>query len=76
MPTADIAAQMARARARSAASGNTVPSIERVEGMIIAPPMPMKARVAMSASALPANAEAIVPTPNTASPAMSIPFRP
>ena len=58
MPTAAMAAQMAMARARSSASGKTVPRIDSVDGMIMAPPMPMKARVAMSTLASVANAAA------------------
>ncbi len=76
MPTAAMAAQMAMARVRSLASGKTEPRIERVAGMIMAPPIPMKARVRMSALALVDSAAAVVPMPNTTRPRVSMPLRP
>jgi hypothetical protein len=50
--------------------------IERVAGMIIAPPTPMSARVAMSWSASLANADRIDPVPMIASPMARAPRRP
>ena len=44
--------------------------------MISAPPMPMNARVKISAFALPAKADAIEPTPKMARPTISAPLRP
>jgi hypothetical protein len=43
-----VAAQMAMARARSRGTVKTLVMIDRVEGMIIAAPIPMTARVPMS----------------------------
>ena len=50
MPMPETAAQIAIALARSFA-GNVAVRIERVDGMINAPPMPMSARAAISARA-------------------------
>ena len=47
-PRPENPAQMAMARPRSRGSRNTLVRIDRVDGMISAPPMPMKARVAIS----------------------------
>ena len=49
--------------ARSFRSVNTLVMIERVAGMISAPPTPMRARVAISWSALLANDDRIEPCP-------------
>ena len=65
---AETPAQTPMARARSLGSWKTFVRIDRVAGMISAPPMPMKQRVAMSMPAEVANAEAAEPTPNTTSP--------
>lgn len=61
-PTAATAVHMPMAMARSRRSGKTWRSIDRVAGMIIAPPTPSRARAAMSTpgeSAVAASAEAI-----------------
>ena len=50
--------------------------IDSVEGMMNAPPMPISARVAISISAEPANADSAEPRPNTASPNASAFLRP
>ncbi len=56
--------------------GKTLVMIDSVAGMMNAPPMPMNARVAISWSALFANADASEPIPNTTSPICSAPRRP
>jgi hypothetical protein len=59
---------MPMALPRSAGSVNTFVMIDRVDGMMNAPPMPIMARVAMSRSAESASADAADPMPNSASP--------
>ena len=76
MPMAEKPAQTAMARARSAGTVNTLLMMERVAGMISAPPMPMTARVAMSWSAEPASADATDPMPKISSPMLSPRRRP
>ena len=70
MPRPDTPAQMPIARPRSSA-GNTFVRIDRVAGMINAPPMPMSARVPISVLADPANADRIEPIPKTTRPMAS-----
>ncbi len=67
-PRADTPAHTPIAFARSAGSRNRLVMIDRVAGMMNAPPMPMNARVAMSTPVEPDRAEASEPTPNTARP--------
>ena len=62
MPRPETPAQMPIARPRSSA-GNTLVRIDRVAGMMNAPPMPARARKAMSWPAVPAKADATDPTP-------------
>ena len=69
-------AQMAMARPRSRGSRNTLVRIDSVAGMIRAPPMPMKARVAISPSADVDIAAAAEPMPNNTMPSCSAPLRP
>ena len=56
--------------------GKTLVMIESVAGMMNAPPMPMKARVAMSWSDVVASAENSEPSPKTIRPSCSAPRRP
>ena len=53
-----------------------MPRIDSVDGMIMAPPMPMKARVAISMSASPGEGRSQRAEPKTTRPAVSIPLRP
>ena len=76
MPTAEKPAQMAMARARSAGTVKTLVTIDRVAGMINAPPMPITQRVAMSWPALPAVADSTEPMPKISRPMLSAPLRP
>ena len=69
-------AQMAIARPRSRGSRNTLVRIDRVEGMISAPPMPMNARVKMRCCGEPARAESTEPMANMTMPMCSAPLRP
>ena len=75
MPSPATAAQIPIAFGRSSA-GKTFVRMDSVEGMISAPPTPMRARLAMSMSASVASAEASEPLPNTTSPATSARRRP
>ena len=75
IPRPATAAQMPIARARSSA-GKTLVRMERVVGMISAPPMPMSARVRISVSALSDMAASSDPVPNTSIPATSARRRP
>ena len=75
MPTPAVPAHTPIARPRSC-GGKTLVMIDSVAGMISAPPMPMNARVAISWSAEPANAEASEPRPKSTYPACSAPRRP
>ena len=74
-PMPAVPAHTPIARPRSA-GGKTLVMIERVAGMISAPPMPMNARVAISWSALPAKADASEPSPKSRYPAWRAPRRP
>jgi hypothetical protein len=67
---------MAIARPRSRGSRKTLVRIDRVDGMINAPPMPMKARVAISCVAVVDSAASTEPRPNRAMPSCSAPLRP
>ena len=68
-------AQMPTARARSS-GGNTLVMVDRVPGMISAPPRPVSARKAMSCVPESANADKSEPAPNSAMPTSSAPRRP
>ena len=67
MPRPATAAQIPIAFGRSSA-GKTFVRIDRVEGMMSAPPIPMRARLAISMSALVASADSSEAAPNTARP--------
>jgi hypothetical protein len=73
-PMPATAAQMPIAFGRSSA-GKTLVRIERVVGMISAPPIPISARVAISMLADSANADASEALPKISSPATSAPRR-
>jgi hypothetical protein len=75
MPNPATPAHTPMARPRSRA-GNTLVMMERVEGMIRAPPIPMAAREAISTLAEPAKAEATEPATNTSRPMFRASFRP
>ena len=75
MPSPATADQMPIAFARSS-RGKMSMITERVAGMIIAPPMPMSARSAMSWSAFCANAAATLATPKSARPDCRARLRP
>ena len=62
-PRPETPAQMPMALARSAGSVKTLVRMDRVAGMISAPPMPMNARAPMSAPAEPLKAATTEPTP-------------
>ena len=63
------------ARPRSSA-GKTLVRIDRVDGMISAPPMPITARLAIRALDEPENAESVEPTPKITRPSASAFRRP
>src|SRR5262245_37493275 len=67
IPRPETPAQIPIARPRSSA-GNTFVRIDRVDGMISAPPIPITARVKISIVAEPANAEATDPVPKISNP--------
>jgi len=67
-PRPETPAQMPMALARSAGSVKTLVRIDRVAGMISAPPIPMNARAPMSALAEPLKAARTEPLPKMASP--------
>ena len=75
-PRPEKPAQIAIARPRSVGSRNTLVRIDRVAGMISAPPMPMNARVRMSWVAVVDSAAATEPIPNSTMPIWSAPLRP
>ena len=75
MPRPETPAQMPIARPRSCA-GNTLVKIDRVEGMISAPPTPIRARLAIRALEVPENAERVEPTPKITRPRASAFRRP
>ena len=74
-PSPDTPAQTAMARLRSA-GGKTLTITDSVEGMIIAPPMPIAIRVPISWAALVANIAAIEDAAKTTSPSWSARARP
>ena len=76
MPMAEKPAHTAMARPRSAGTVKTLLMIDRVAGMINAPPTPISARVTISCSAEPASADATEPAPKTSSPMLSARRRP
>src|SRR5947209_443458 len=67
MPRPETPAQMPMARPRSS-GGKTPVRIDSVDGMMSAPPMPMRARVAVRTLAVPAKAEATEPNPKMTRP--------
>src|SRR3954464_4107532 len=75
IPRPDTPAQMPIARPRSCA-GKTFVRIDRVDGMISAPPTPMSARLAINALDVPENADKVEPTPKITSPSASAFLRP
>jgi hypothetical protein len=75
MPMEAIAAQMPIAFARSS-RGNTLEMIDRVAGMISAPPRPMTARTAMSWPEVCTASTARLPPPKSRSPLCSASLRP
>lgn len=76
MPPDRLAVQMPIARVRSAGSVNMLRINESVEGMSVAPPIPIRARAAMRTSEVGANAASVEATPNTAAPIRSSRRRP
>jgi hypothetical protein len=76
IPIPVVPDQMPMARARSRSPVKTLVRIDSVDGMIAAPPMPMKAREAMSQSGERANAERAEPVANTIRPARNTRLRP
>src|SRR5579875_1547953 len=62
--------------ARSRRSVNTLAMIDKVAGKIMAAPIPITARAAMSADGVVVTAPARLASPNTARPPSSIPLRP
>ena len=75
MPSPATAAQMPIAFARSEA-GNVAVRMERVEGMMKAPPTPISARVAISISDDCATAESAEARPKTINPKVRARLRP
>ena len=75
MPSPETAAQAAIALPRSSA-GKMLVMIERVAGMMKAPPTPIRARLAISISELVDSAEATEPVAKTISPNCSARLRP
>ncbi len=76
MPMPETPAQMPMALARSLGSVKVLVRIERVAGMMMAPPTPMSDRVAMSCDAEPAKADNTEPVPKIMSPMLSAFLRP
>ena len=75
MPSPETPAQMPIAFARSL-EGKTAVMIDSVEGMMNAPPTPMRARVAISISGEVASAERPEPRPKMSSPMLRPRLRP
>src|SRR5947209_11153820 len=75
IPSPDTPAHTPMARPRSSA-GNTLVRIDSVDGMISAPPTPIRARVAVRRLAVPAKAEATEPAPKITRPHASAERRP
>ena len=67
-PSAETPAQIPMARARSLGEWNTFERIDRVPGMMHAPPIPISDRVAMSTPADGAKADSTEPMPKTTRP--------
>ncbi len=76
MPPPKTAAQTASAKARSLASVKTVRRIDTVEGMMAAPPMPSRARAAMTCQASVENTAMSEASEKMPKPAMSSRLRP
>ena len=76
MPTPLVPAHMPIARCRSAGSRNISVMIDSVEGIIMAPPMPMLARAEMSMPTEPENAAQVEPAAKAARPIMNTRLRP
>jgi len=70
MPMAENPAHTAMARPRSAGTVNTLLMMDRVAGMISAPPMPIRARVAIRWLGDPVRADATDPRPKMTRPAV------
>ena len=75
-PRPEKPAQMAMARPRSRGSRNTLVRIDRVEGMISAPPTPISARVKMRCCGEPASADSTEPVAKMTMPMRSARLRP
>lgn len=75
-PRAAIADQTPSAVARSLGLGNRVRIIDRVEGMIMAPPTPSIARTAITSPGESAQSTAVEARPNSEKPVSSIFLRP
>jgi hypothetical protein len=75
-PPENAADQTATAVARRRGSGNAVLISENVEGMSVAPPRPSRARAAIRAPEVGANAASTEATPNAAAPHISSRRRP
>src|SRR3954451_4636225 len=75
IPRPDTPAQMPIARPRSCA-GKTFVRIDRVDGMISAPPTPMSARLAINALDVPENADSVEPARKITRPTASAFLRP
>lgn len=76
MPPPNTAAHTARAKARSLASVKTLRRIDRVEGMMAAPPTPRRARAAMTCQPSVAKTAMSEATEKMPKPAMSSRLRP
>jgi hypothetical protein len=76
MPTPLVAAHMPIARCRSPESRKALVMIDSVEGIIMAAPIPMLARAAMSTPTEPENAAQADPAAKAASPARNTRLRP
>ena len=76
MPTPLVPAQMPIARCRSAGSRNISVMIASVEGIIMAPPMPMLARAAISMSTEPEKAAQVEQAAKATRPARNTRLRP
>lgn len=76
MPPPKTAAHTARAKARSLASVKTLRRIDRVDGMMAAPPTPRRARAAMTCQASVENTAISEATEKIAKPVRSSRLRP
>ena len=75
-PSPVVAAHMLIARCRSRGSRYMSVMMDRVDGIISAPPMPIPARAAISRPTDPENAAPAEPTANSARPARYVRLRP